>query len=112
MQINLRFKNQVEKFNLYFEGTIFSATDLFNRIDILEIDSNGVVLLIKVEDAEIAIKPIPVGRYEIGQISINGATVSEIVISTNGFITKSSKSFIRMFNTGDIDKVAMEKSLG
>jgi hypothetical protein len=67
-------------------------------------------LLIKVEDAEIAIKPIPVGRYEIGQISINGATVSEIVISTNGFITKSSKSFIRMFNTGDIDKVAMGKS--
>jgi hypothetical protein len=48
LQINLRFKNQVEKFNLYFEGTIFSATDLFNRIDILEIDSNGVVLLIKV----------------------------------------------------------------
>jgi hypothetical protein len=34
------------------------------------------------------------------------ATVSEIVISTNGFITKSSKSFIRMFNTG-IDKVAI-----
>jgi hypothetical protein len=43
------------------------------------------------------IKPIPtVGRYEIGQISINGATVSEIIISTNGFITKSSKSFIRL----------------
>jgi aspartate 1-decarboxylase len=36
-------ENQVEKFNLYFEGTIFSATDLFNRIDILEIDSNGIV---------------------------------------------------------------------
>jgi hypothetical protein len=37
------------------------------------------------------------------------APLSEIVISTNGFITKSSKS-LRMFNTGDIDKVAMGES--
>ena len=96
--------NQIEVFNTAFSGTIASATDLYNRIDILEIATTGIIYIKQgVEDLEIAVKPDPTsGRYEIGLININGSTVSPAITTPSGsnYVAKTEFSFNKVTGSG------------
>jgi lysophospholipase L1-like esterase len=97
--------NQIEVFNTAFAGTIASATDLYIRTDIYEIDTAGIIYIHQgVEDLEIAKKPdVTAGRYEIGLVNINGATVSPAVTppSGNSYIAKNEFNFTKLSGSGN-----------
>jgi hypothetical protein len=97
--------NQIEVFNTAFTGTIASATDLYIRTDIYEIDTAGIIYIHQgVQDLEIAKKPdVTAGRYEIGSVNINGATVSPAttVPSGNTYVAKSEAIFTKLSGSGN-----------
>lgn len=96
--------NQIEVFNTAFSGTIASATDLYIRTDIYEIDTNGIIYIHQGDqDLEIAKKPdVTVGRYEIGLVNINGAIVSPAttVAAGDAYIAKSEATFKKLSGSG------------
>ena len=96
--------NQIEVFNTAFSGTIASATDLYIRTDIYEIDTNGIIFIKQgIQDLEIAKKPdVTAGRYEIGLVNINGATISPAttVASGDAYVAKNEFNFAKLTGSG------------
>jgi hypothetical protein len=102
--------NQVDYTNtLQYTTTIANATDGYNRIDLIVANtSNSFTKIEGIESIELAVKPdLPNDTLEVSFINVYGSTISQPATAKKGFITESSKSFIRMFYTGDVDKISI-----
>jgi hypothetical protein len=101
---------------LQYTTTIASATEGFNRIDILVANtSNGFTKIQGVESADVAVKPsVPANALEAAFINVYGAVISTPQPAINGseYVAKNELSAKKLYGTGNkaaftmVDEVA------
>lgn len=94
-----------------YDTVLNPATDGYYRTDVLlGNDAGGYNIFQGTQDPVSAPEPtvFPVGTIKLGVIHVFGASVTGTVVDVAGFITKESKSFIRMFYAGNIDSVPVD----
>ncbi|WP_289659512.1 hypothetical protein [Flavobacterium panacagri] len=102
-----RINQQIVTNSQPYSTTIEPAQEGYHRIDILVFTQNGTIVKIKgSEDLSSAQEPdTPDNTIKISFTSIFGLVIGdpEIPVVGDAYVSKASKSFIRMFQTGDVD---------
>jgi hypothetical protein len=94
-----------------FETTIEVATEGYKRIDILVFTKFATIQKIQgLESVDAAEEPpTPPDTIKISFVSVFGSIIGDPEVpDMNGYITKVSKGFFRMFYTGHIDSVPVD----